>query len=224
MSASKIHFSLLYIFQGTCSREGCKRPRARNCRTGEIHEFCSLTCKHWEIIKPPDSKTFEAGIDPAMDMLIALEMSKLQLLEKCSEYSNGDESAVDATFGNSAEFTEQEGISESTNLETSEKSANFSAEFGLEQNSDVHHDSVHEHVSDSYSDIKDVELVEYDSQKSAINFYLKNSCCDDSKNINVNSDINDSKTEKELFKMLQRTAENENENFTCKTKEETHCN
>ncbi|KFM70294.1 Ankyrin repeat and IBR domain-containing protein 1, partial [Stegodyphus mimosarum] len=82
---------LLTSLLGTCSREGCKRPRARNCRTGEIHEFCSLTCKHWEIIKPPDSKNFEAGIDPAMDMLIALEMSKLQLLEKCNEYSNGDE-------------------------------------------------------------------------------------------------------------------------------------
>lgn len=29
---------------GVCSRDGCGRPRARNPRTLDIHEYCSLRC------------------------------------------------------------------------------------------------------------------------------------------------------------------------------------
>jgi len=63
---------------GACSREGCGRPRARNPRTGKVHEFCSLRCSHFE---PCTDQPAVATTDFAMDLVIALEMSRLQLIE-----------------------------------------------------------------------------------------------------------------------------------------------
>ncbi|GIX72467.1 ankyrin repeat and IBR domain-containing protein 1 [Caerostris extrusa] len=43
--------SVLSSVLGECAREGCKRPRAKNKRTGCIHDYCSLSCKHWDELK-----------------------------------------------------------------------------------------------------------------------------------------------------------------------------
>lgn len=62
---------------GKCERVGCGKPRARNPRNGEIHSFCSLRCSRMQstVECPPDYG------DPEMDIFIALEMSRLQLIE-----------------------------------------------------------------------------------------------------------------------------------------------
>lgn len=62
---------------GVCDREGCGRPRARNPRNGKIHPYCSLRCSRFESLEHPSAAT----TDFAMDLVIALEMSRLQLIE-----------------------------------------------------------------------------------------------------------------------------------------------
>lgn len=64
---------------GVCEREGCGRPRARNPRTGKVHPFCSLRCNRFEGSRQP--KVAVTTADFAMDLIIAMEMSRLQLIE-----------------------------------------------------------------------------------------------------------------------------------------------
>ena len=64
---------------GVCEREGCGRPRARNPRTGKVHPFCSLRCNRFEGSGQPIAAV--TTTDFAMDLVIALEMSRLQLIE-----------------------------------------------------------------------------------------------------------------------------------------------
>jgi len=59
---------------GECRRDGCLRPRARNPRTHALHEFCSLWCAASPHNKPVTQ-------DHSMDLAIALEMSRLQMIE-----------------------------------------------------------------------------------------------------------------------------------------------
>lgn len=73
MLAQALTVSLL----GVCDREGCGRPRARNPRNGKIHPFCSLRCSRTDSSDQPSNAT----TDFAMDLVIALEMSRLQLIE-----------------------------------------------------------------------------------------------------------------------------------------------
>uniref|UniRef100_A0A131Y3K0 RBR-type E3 ubiquitin transferase n=1 Tax=Ixodes ricinus TaxID=34613 RepID=A0A131Y3K0_IXORI len=64
---------------GVCSRDGCNRPRARNPRTREMHEHCSFKCHRLDRNKDVRPARYEAEF--SMDLLIALEMSRLQMIE-----------------------------------------------------------------------------------------------------------------------------------------------
>lgn len=79
-SLTNIWFSfqaLTVSLLGVCDREGCGRPRARNPRTGKVHSFCSLRCSRHE----SQDQLPVVTTDFAMDLVIALEMSRLQLIE-----------------------------------------------------------------------------------------------------------------------------------------------
>ncbi|GAB6029004.1 hypothetical protein CHUAL_004792 [Chamberlinius hualienensis] len=69
---------------GICSRKGCTKPKARNPRTGTMHDYCSLRCSKICRLSAEDN-TEESGLsytsDYQMDLLIALEMSRLQMIE-----------------------------------------------------------------------------------------------------------------------------------------------
>lgn len=78
---------------GVCDREGCGRPRARNPRNGKIHPFCSLRCSRSESLDQPSV----APTDFAMDLVIALEMSRLQLIEDEVRKQNHDQTATSNT-------------------------------------------------------------------------------------------------------------------------------
>ncbi|KAL5005870.1 hypothetical protein ScPMuIL_017028 [Solemya velum] len=67
--------------QGKCSREGCDRSRAQNPRTGEMHDFCSLRCSRIEHLEESEEMS-EVILDEHMDLLRALEMSRLQYLRE----------------------------------------------------------------------------------------------------------------------------------------------
>lgn len=71
--------SLTVSLLGVCDRVGCGKARARNPRTGEFHSFCSLRCSRYESFSQPSVLT--ATADFTMDLVIALEMSRLQLIE-----------------------------------------------------------------------------------------------------------------------------------------------
>lgn len=60
----------------------------------------------------------------------------------------------------------------------------------------------------------------YDEKSPDINFYLKNSCDALTKNINVNADIDCSKTEKELFKVFQKSSDTNSSFENISTSEE----
>ncbi|XP_054711408.1 ankyrin repeat and IBR domain-containing protein 1-like [Uloborus diversus] len=199
---------------GICSREGCSRYRAKNCRTGEIHDYCSLSCKHWEEIKSPASKASVAHIDPAMDLLIALEISKLQsqesnlktAVETESTLCVGDMLCSNASLGNVAadesndvarSSEELEPIAENSLPESlTSKSSDASDVTDVMEPKDLLPEKP-DHFPFSYSN---------GPQQTTINFYLKNNSDEDTKNVNMKSDSSSSKTEKELF-AVQRTGD-----------------
>ena len=67
-----------------CSNLFCTKPKVKNPRTGKKHDFCSLKCKYLT----EDKDTFEDNIgmeyeyDSSMDLLLAIEMSKLSYEEE----------------------------------------------------------------------------------------------------------------------------------------------
>ncbi|XP_064598005.1 ankyrin repeat and IBR domain-containing protein 1-like [Liolophura sinensis] len=84
---------------GKCLRPDCDRPRAKNPRTGAAHDHCSLRCLRLDQLdkleqkeKKPDPP--EVVLDEHMDLLRALEMSRLQYLRD-SGVLNSNESQVD---------------------------------------------------------------------------------------------------------------------------------
>ncbi|KAG1669698.1 Ankyrin repeat and IBR domain-containing protein 1 [Nymphon striatum] len=100
---------------GICKRSFCNRPRARNPRTGEIHDFCSLQCyKHDQNEESVKSKaSFES--DYNMDLLIALEMSRLQMIEDMNKVKMAGARRVDCVGsdglnGNSINFEDASNI------------------------------------------------------------------------------------------------------------------
>ncbi|XP_033731278.1 ankyrin repeat and IBR domain-containing protein 1-like, partial [Pecten maximus] len=68
--------------QGKCAREGCNRLEAKNPRTGEWHQYCSRQCMNAVAVESSDQSepVQEAILDEQMDLLRALEMSRLQYL------------------------------------------------------------------------------------------------------------------------------------------------
>lgn len=71
---------------GKCRRVGCSRPKAVNPRTQEIHDYCSRRCKHHDEVQhlteteDQSEDIPEVILDEHMDLLRALEMSRLQYL------------------------------------------------------------------------------------------------------------------------------------------------
>nr|KAG5714730.1 hypothetical protein BaRGS_000218 [Batillaria attramentaria] len=71
---------------GKCRRVGCGRPKAVNPRTQEIHDYCSRRCKHHDEVQhmteteEQSEEIPEVILDEHMDLLRALEMSRLQYL------------------------------------------------------------------------------------------------------------------------------------------------
>ncbi|XP_049788774.1 ankyrin repeat and IBR domain-containing protein 1-like isoform X1 [Schistocerca nitens] len=61
---------------GKCERIGCPHPRARNPRTGELHAYCSWRCSHLAT-----ATVVNGPADYNVDLVIALEMSRLQMIE-----------------------------------------------------------------------------------------------------------------------------------------------
>ncbi|XP_046457233.1 ankyrin repeat and IBR domain-containing protein 1-like isoform X2 [Daphnia pulex] len=90
---SDVNQALTVSLLGVCDREGCGRPRARNPRNGKIHPFCSLRCSRSESLDQPSV----APTDFAMDLVIALEMSRLQLIEDEVRKQNHDQTATSNT-------------------------------------------------------------------------------------------------------------------------------
>ncbi|KAL3854879.1 hypothetical protein ACJMK2_014115 [Sinanodonta woodiana] len=70
------------LTRGQCAREGCRRPRANNPRTGELHEYCSIACSRLRNDSEKDAvqEIPEVFLDEHMDLLRALELSRLQYL------------------------------------------------------------------------------------------------------------------------------------------------
>ncbi|OWF51295.1 ankyrin repeat and IBR domain-containing protein 1-like [Mizuhopecten yessoensis] len=65
-----------------CAREGCNKLEAKNPRTGEWHQYCSRQCMSAAAVENTDHSepVQEAILDEQMDLLRALEMSRLQYL------------------------------------------------------------------------------------------------------------------------------------------------
>lgn len=205
---------------GVCSREGCSKPRARNPRTGQVHEYCSLLCLHAdkeEVSEQPVS----AEIDPSMDLLIAIEMSKLQLTnnESLSEIPDVPESELEVRTTINSEDTEQEPlrqcILENTNqiqyidgasdtsasecLEISVLDSSESKEIGNETQ-DISTEVDSAAVALSEENALDVTPSKLPTEVSFA-FYLKTSYEESNLNLkNMNCPPNSfDKTEKELF-------------------------
>lgn len=58
-----------------CARFGCVRPCARNARTLSYHQFCSLRCSRAAKLAANTGDAYN------LDLVIALEMSRLQMIE-----------------------------------------------------------------------------------------------------------------------------------------------
>lgn len=86
-----------------CDRIGCCRRRAKNPRTGEIHNFCSLRCSrlHKQRKDEPPAPVFsESQLDEQMDFLRALEMSRIQFLKEQAVLNEpSSESPIDSPSG-----------------------------------------------------------------------------------------------------------------------------
>ncbi|GFO20846.1 ankyrin repeat and ibr domain-containing protein, partial [Plakobranchus ocellatus] len=69
---------------GKCHRAGCNKVRARNPKTNEIHDYCSMWClliAQEEENKEEGEGMSEIVLDEHMELLRALEMSRLQYLQ-----------------------------------------------------------------------------------------------------------------------------------------------
>ncbi|XP_066998592.2 uncharacterized protein [Anabrus simplex] len=79
---SEVNRALAVSLLGECTRVGCTRPRARNPRTSAIHDFCSLRCSRSARLGTEDD-VYRVNVtaDYNMDLVIALEMSRLQMIE-----------------------------------------------------------------------------------------------------------------------------------------------
>lgn len=125
---------------GVCDREGCGRPRARNPRNGKIHPYCSLRCSRSESFDQPSVAT----TDFAMDLVIALEMSRLQLIEDEVRKQNHEQTTSGSTGFQSPSV---DGYSEEAQLRLAihlslEESRKLTAEGGVITNSQTTESSV----------------------------------------------------------------------------------
>lgn len=73
---------LYTVTEGRCKKMSCNNPRAKNPRTGETHDYCSRQCMYEDKLENPEhpEPVQEVIMDEQMDLLRALEMSRLQYL------------------------------------------------------------------------------------------------------------------------------------------------
>ncbi|XP_050420875.1 ankyrin repeat and IBR domain-containing protein 1-like [Adelges cooleyi] len=73
---------------GQCKMEQCNKARVRNPRTSKFHEYCSLRCKnsHKTLLEEEkkEKRTSIVGTF-AMDLIVALEMSRLQMIKDAQQ-------------------------------------------------------------------------------------------------------------------------------------------
>lgn len=82
-----VDFTHFRCFLAPCSRSGCRKSRAQNPRTGELHQYCSLKCQYLDSgIEGEEGST---GRRYNVDLMIALQMSRLQLLQDLRMLSYG---------------------------------------------------------------------------------------------------------------------------------------
>ncbi|KAG8282877.1 hypothetical protein J6590_027311 [Homalodisca vitripennis] len=78
----EMNHALAVSLLGQCVRLDCTKPRARNPRTCVLHNYCSLHCSQIDKLGlHPDSYQVNVTADYNMDLVIALEMSRLQMIE-----------------------------------------------------------------------------------------------------------------------------------------------
>ncbi|KAK3082836.1 hypothetical protein FSP39_006705 [Pinctada imbricata] len=93
--------------QGRCQHKNCRKPRAKNPRTGEIHGYCSRQCMYDDKLESPEQSepVQEVIMDEQMDLLRALEMSRLQYLHDQGIIS-GERGSIAASLLESPHTTE----------------------------------------------------------------------------------------------------------------------
>ncbi|XP_054276599.1 uncharacterized protein LOC128995607 [Macrosteles quadrilineatus] len=78
----EMNHALAVSLLGQCVRLDCTKPRVRNPRTCVLHNYCSLHCSQIDKLGlHPDSYQVNVTADYNMDLVIALEMSRLQMIE-----------------------------------------------------------------------------------------------------------------------------------------------
>jgi ankyrin repeat/IBR domain-containing protein 1 len=152
-----------------CNNSKCNRTKAKNPRTGETHDFCSLKCKYLTLSeknsKDIDGKHYE--YDSSMDLLLAIEMSKLSALE------------------------EREKLNSSQNIDMNFDQINEQIDKSSENNEIIFKSFVKNLKSDT-------KLIE-STAKPVIMFFLKSSIDEKIDEKNINPESNDGKVEKKLF-------------------------
>ncbi|XP_039298971.1 uncharacterized protein LOC111051560 isoform X2 [Nilaparvata lugens] len=76
---SEVNRALAVSVLGECAKVGCSRPRAHDARTSTLHDYCSARCS--KMAAGLDSYQVNVTSDYNMDLVIALEMSRLQMIE-----------------------------------------------------------------------------------------------------------------------------------------------
>lgn len=67
-------------YDSLCDRKHCTKPRARNPRTGELHLYCSPNCQYLDNAMEESAESTGAR-QYNVDLMIALQMSRIQLLQ-----------------------------------------------------------------------------------------------------------------------------------------------
>ena len=95
-----------------CSNLLCTKPKVKNPRTGKKQDYCSLKCKY--ISQDRDRDGFEEEItnefeyDSSMDLLLAIEMSKLSYEEEKQLNALNDNQSIDSDIDLSEEHKEDD--------------------------------------------------------------------------------------------------------------------
>ncbi|XP_077997276.1 uncharacterized protein LOC144450510 [Glandiceps talaboti] len=94
-----------------CFKPGCGKPRAKNKRSTVAHEYCGLKCmrqdklSRMESDSPPYCEDENTINNEQIDLLRALEMSRLLLMEQAQQLDNGcDSSEASASDVNSLQL------------------------------------------------------------------------------------------------------------------------
>ena len=137
----------------TCSYMFCSNPKAKNMRTGKRHEFCSLKCKYLSegIDLFDENVDFSSKYDPSMDLLIALEMSKLSFEEEKQRRLSDSDSHTSEDASNENPF-ERFVTNIKTNPDLDESSTKTAVMYFLK--SSFNDDIDHKNINDSLNDLK----------------------------------------------------------------------